>query len=80
MIEHQLAASMMNAILENNDQIVQAIHDAKEAGNEALVKLIQRRLESVLANNLIYIMNPIGEQYPDLYPEALRSKPRTPEN
>ncbi|MBL8884145.1 MAG: hypothetical protein JNL45_13945 [Hyphomicrobium sp.] len=67
---------MMEAVLQSNDQIVQAIHDAKDAGNEEAAKSIQRRLEAVLANNLIYIMNPIGEQYPDLYPEALRPRPR----
>ena len=69
---------MMEAVLESNDMLVQAIHDSKEGMNEQLAKKIQRRLEGVLANNLMFIMNPIGEQHPELYPEALRPKPRDP--
>jgi hypothetical protein len=78
MIDRDLAARMMEAILESNDMLVQAIHDAKEGMNEQLAKKIQRRLEGVLANNLMFVMNPIGEQYPELYPEALRPKPCNP--
>ena len=78
MIDRNLATEMMAAILESNDMLVQAIHDVKVGGDEQLAKQIQHRLEGVLSIHLINIMNPIGKEYPELYPEALRPKPRDP--
>ena len=77
-MDRELAEFMMEGVLESNQTLVQIIHDAKEGLNDDLAKSIQRRVAHVMGFHLTHIMNPIGEMYPDLYPEALRPKPRGP--
>ena len=78
MMDRELAEFIMEGVLESNDALFQIVHDAKEGMSENLAKSIQRHVAQVLGFHLTHIMNPIGEMYPDLYPEALRPKPRGP--
>ena len=78
MMDRELAEFMMEGVLESNEALVQILHDVKEGADEVLEKSIRRRVAHVMGFHLTHIMNPIGEMYPDLYPEALRPKPRSP--
>lgn len=71
-ISRDLAADMMEGILEANAILGEALRDAsQELPPEAAVRL-KKQIAQVLGRHLVHVMNPIGELYPDLYPEALR--------
>lgn len=76
MIDRELATEMMESILEANDLLLQVLQGARQNMDPESAALIKRQIFHVMGIHLTSIMNPIGEQYPDLYPEALRAKPR----
>lgn len=72
MINRELAEKMMEGIIECNELLVQVVHELRSLPDRELAQSVRLKIDNAMAIHLTNIMNPIGDEYPDLYPEELR--------
>lgn len=67
----------MRAAIECSAELNEVVRDATSASDAVLAKKIRSRVARIMGRLLTQIMNPIGSEHPDLYPEALRPAPKS---